>query len=172
MLERASGALKVAEGDLLDIALAQLSLGRARFGLVLTALPADETARGAEPANITTAAPYLDRAVAGLRQAGQEQELPRGLLARTALRRVRSDRRGASADLDEAAEIAERGGMRLHLCDVHLERARFHLAAGEDGEARRHLERARALVAETGYHRRDGEVEFLAERLGGPSTGG
>ena len=53
----------------------------------------------------------------------------------------------------------------LHLCDVHLERARFHLAAGEDGEARRCLDAARVLVEECGYHRRDGEVEFLEERL-------
>ncbi len=92
--------------------------------------------------------------------AGRPGGRPAPRLARAALRRVRGDRRGAAADLDEAAEIAGRGGMRLHLCDVHLERARFH------------LEQARALVAETGYHRRDGEVEFLAERLGGASTGG
>ncbi len=55
--------------------------------------------------------------------------------------------------------------MRLFVCDVHLERARLHLAAGEAGDARRCLDAVRALVKECGYHRRDGEVEFLEERL-------
>ncbi len=72
---------------------------------------------------------------------------------------------GPSADLDEALEIAERGGMRLHQCDAHLEWTRFHLAAGEADDARRHLDVARKLVEETGYRRRDGEVAFLEERV-------
>ncbi len=169
MLERAEQFFewRVPSDSLLDIALDHLSLGRAYFGLALVDLRDAGPARGAEPSDLAReagapAAEHLDRAVAGLRQAGHEDYLPRGLLARAALRRFGGDRRGASADLDEAAEIVERGGMRLYLCDVHLERSRWHLAAGEAGEARRHLEAARGLVAETGYHRRDGEVELLA----------
>ncbi len=103
--------------------------------------------------------------MAGLRQAGHEDDLPRGLLARAALGRVRGDRTGASADLVEALEIAERGSMRLFQCDAHLEWTRFHLAAGEAVDARRHLEVARGLVEETGYRRREGEVAFLEERV-------
>ncbi len=172
VLDRASYSLNLTnrQGVLLAVAVDHLSLGLARFGLALADLLDAGLARGAEPTDLAReagprAAEHLDRAVAGLRQAGQEDDLPRGLLARAALRRVRGDRRGAAADLAEAAEIAGRGGMRLHLCDVHLERARLHLAAGEAGDARRCLDAARALVEECGYHRRDGEVEFLEERL-------
>ncbi len=64
----------------------------------------------------------------------------------------------AQADLDEAREIAERGGMRLHLCDVHLEGTRQHLASGGVGEARRRLGEAKGLVEACGYGRRAGEV--------------
>jgi hypothetical protein len=74
---------------------------------------------------LAQAAEPLDRAVDGLRRAGAEHHLPRGLLARAALRRFRSDFSGAAADLTEALEIAERGPMRLHERDAHLEWARL-----------------------------------------------
>jgi len=50
------------------------------------------------------------------------------------------------------------GGFRLHEADAHLAYARLHLAEGKPEEARGHLEAARRLVGETGYHRRDGEL--------------
>ena len=43
-----------------------------------------------------------------------------------------------------------RGGMTLHLCDVHLEWTRVHLVAASMAEARRPLAKALALVGETG----------------------
>ena len=55
--------------------------------------------------------------------------------------------------------------MKLHLCDVHLERTRLHLASGEVGEARGRLEAAKGLVEACGYRRRDGEVGELEARL-------
>ncbi len=58
------------------------------------------------------AARYLDRAVELFRKGGREDYLPRGLLARAALRRVQPDTPGARADLDAAEEIALRGRMR------------------------------------------------------------
>ncbi len=42
----------------------------------------------------------------------------------------------------------------------------LHLACGERGLARESLDRARTLVEEMGYHRRDGEVAELKEALG------
>ena len=66
--------------------------------------------------------------------------LPLGLLAR-----------GTPRDLDEAFRIATRSGMRLYLAD-------YHLAVGNLAEAER-------LINETGYHRRDGELEALRKRL-------
>ncbi len=55
--------------------------------------------------------------------------------------------------------------MRLHECDAHLEWARLRWSAGDLDGARRHLDAARALVASTGYRRREREVEELARAL-------
>jgi len=151
-------ALQTSQSSLLDVALNHLSLGRAHLGLALTASAGD--------ADRISAADHLERAVAGLRHAGHEDHLPRGLLARAALRRLTGDPAGAAADLDEAEEIADRGSMRLHLADVHLERTRLSLFQKDDpAAARESYEQARRLVAETGYGRRDREVRFLGERL-------
>ncbi|HEX7181800.1 MAG TPA: hypothetical protein VF756_08165, partial [Thermoanaerobaculia bacterium] len=116
-------------------------------------------------AGLAQAAEQLDRAVASLRQAGQELYLPYGLLARAALRRFSSDFTGAAADLTEALEIAERGPMRLHECDAHLEWARLWRDQGDLDTARRHVARARVLVNETGYGRRAREVGWLEGNL-------
>jgi hypothetical protein len=56
--------------------------------------------------------------------------------------------------------------MRLHEADCHLESARLHLARGEKAQARESLSKARAMVEEMGYHRRDGEVAAVEELLG------
>ena len=63
--------------------------------------------------------------------------------------------------------MAERGGMRLFQCDAHLGYARLALAeGGSQADARASLDKAEALVRETGYHRRDGEVAELEKALG------
>lgn len=158
--ERAEHALEIGQKNrwLLDIALAHLSLGRAHLGLALTA--------PGEAPEFHTALEHLERAVDGLRQAGREDELPRGLLARAALRRLAGERDGAAADLREAQEIAERGSMRLFDADAHLEWTRLHLHLGDRIAARRHLDRARELVRECGYGRREREVRWLERRVG------
>jgi len=163
VLERARQTLDWAEKtglSLLTVALDHLTMGRANLGLALSAPGEDRTA------GLAQAAEHLDRAVDGLRRAGQEDDLPRGLLARAALRRFRSDFAGAAADLTETLEIAERGPMRLHECDAHLEWARLCRDQGDLAEARRHVARARALVIETGYGRREREVAWLEGTLG------
>ncbi|MCP3962126.1 MAG: hypothetical protein GY719_30150, partial [bacterium] len=165
--ERATQTLRLGQGggwySLLDIALDHLSLGRAWLGLALTSA-----------AGFGEAAEHLDRAVDGLRQAGEEESIARGLLARAALRRLRAARAGgdvaadladAAADLREAGEIAERGHMRLHQADVHLEQTRLRLQTGEADAARRHLEQARELVTACGYGRRQREVAWLSSVL-------
>lgn len=110
---------------------------------------------------LAQAAEEMDRAVDGLRRAGYENHLPRGLLARAALRRFRSDFAGAATDLTEALEIAKRGTMQLHECDARLERARLCRDQGDLDAARPHVARARELVNETGYGRREREVRWL-----------
>jgi hypothetical protein len=61
--------------------------------------------------------------------------------------------------------IAERGGMGLHQADAHLGYARLYLAMGDKPEAREHLATATEMIGRMGYHRRDGEVAELEERL-------
>ncbi|HEV7787310.1 MAG TPA: hypothetical protein VGQ28_18350, partial [Thermoanaerobaculia bacterium] len=160
VLERGQEELEFVQMEskyLLDFALGHLSLGRARLGLALTEDRTAGLAQAAEP---------LGRAVADLRQAGVEEFIARGLLARATLRRFRSDFPGATEDLTEALEIAERGSMRLHECDAHFEWARLCRDQGDADAARRHVARARELVNETGYGRREREVRWLEETLG------
>ncbi|MEM6455801.1 MAG: hypothetical protein AAF772_11950, partial [Acidobacteriota bacterium] len=115
---------------------------------------------------------HLDRAVEGLRAAGTEHHLPRGLLARAAFSRLidRNDT-AADRDLQEVEDLADRCGMRLFACDAHLERARLLRDLSTDDNAREqarpHIEMAKALIAETGYHRRDRELANLERWLSG-----
>jgi tetratricopeptide (TPR) repeat protein len=168
-----------AEGvSLLDVALEHLSLGRAHL---LQTLPR-ETGEG-WGGGYAQAAAHLNQAVDGLRQAGHQEFIARGLLARAELRRVTGNMAGAQRDLEEALSIATRGGMRLHEADCHLGYARLHLAqadsVGANGrsplreanieQAKEHLETAEAMIADMGYHRRDGEVAELEEMLRGTS---
>ena len=141
--------------DILSAALDHLSLGRAHL------LQVQQEGTG----DLSQAAAHLERAVDGLRQSGNQDDLPRGLLARAELRRVTGDMDGAQRDLEEALSIATRGGMRLHEADCHLEYARLHLACGEKEKARESLAKAKGMIEEMGYHRRDGEVAELEERL-------
>jgi tetratricopeptide (TPR) repeat protein len=167
VLERAKQTLEWAEQGglaLLTIALDHLTLGRAHLALALTppgwADPGEDRTAG-----LAQAAEHLDQAVDGLRRAGHEDDLPRGLLARAALWRFRSNFTGAAEDLAEALEIAERGRMRLHECDAHLEWARLCRDQGDIAAARQHVARARELVNETGYGRREREVKWLEGEL-------
>ncbi len=115
--------------------------------------------------DVSKAEEHLNQAVDGLRQAGQQDEIPRGLLARAALHRMKEDFASARRDLDEALSIAERGQMRLHQADARLEYARLDLAIGEVGEARASLAEAKQSIEEMGYHRRDREVAELTAAL-------
>jgi tetratricopeptide (TPR) repeat protein len=143
------------QGWLLDIALDHLSLGRAHW------LRARHEGTGDEAQAID----HLERAVTGLRRAGEQVFLPLGLLARAELYRGRGDLERARRDIDAALTIAERGGMGLHQADCHLAYARLHLDLGAKDEARRSLATAKPMIERMGYHRRDGEVTELEGRL-------
>ena len=154
MLERAGFGIEISKRNnwLLSIALDYLSLGKTHTLLFQ---------KNGQAEHRKAAAQHLDAAVAGLEKAGTQHNLPWGFLARAHYRRLLQDWPGAAQDLAAARDIAESGGMRLHLCDYHLESARLALAMGDKGDAREHYEAARALVSETGYHRRDGELEEI-----------
>ncbi len=149
----ATQALKIAQinGWILAIALDHLSLGRANL------LGAQRSAGG----DLARAASHLDRAVDGLRRSGHQDHLPGGLLARAALHTHTRAFALAREDLTETLEIAEHCGFRLHECDAHLGYARLALAEVDPAAALDHLAKARAIVEETGYHRRDGALVGL-----------
>jgi len=156
VVERANRALERdrAWGWLLDIGLNNLSLGRAHL---LQAL--------AEDGDFGPSQQHLDEAVAGLRRAGQQDYLVLGVLARAELFRHLSDFVKARRDLDEAMSVATRGGMRQHEADCHLEYARLLLAMGESDEARQHFVKARDMVEEMGYARRQPDIDELGRAL-------
>ena len=177
----------------LDIALDTLTLGRAHLGLALS-LTADQAGREDAPSDAHQVELFLHEALEGLRASGQNDDVPRGLLAHAAFRRAVGEWDGAAGDLDEVEEIAEPGPMRLFLCDMALERARLALARREafaplNGlveksppkpsppdaaeakalmeDARKNLATARKLIEECGYHKRDEELAELEAVLVG-----
>ncbi len=157
VLERTAQTIEIAQRNnwLLDIALDHLSLGRA---YLLQALSGDAS-------QLEAAARHLDRAVTGLRESGNQDDLPRGLFARAALFRVQQNFRAAWDDFTEAQEIAGRGEMQLHLVDYHLESARVCVAERRADQAQQHAETAAELIEATGYHRRDGEVALCRAQV-------
>ncbi|HEX7677561.1 MAG TPA: hypothetical protein VF713_05515, partial [Thermoanaerobaculia bacterium] len=176
--ERASQTLKWQEGDprapRLDFALHHLTLGRAAlYAMILESRSRQrkETQAGSAPLTseeshrrFTAAATELDHADSGFRGAGQQDELPRGLLTRAWLRSLTGARTGsesAQSDLDEAWEIAERGPMPLFLADIHLYRARlFFRETTYPWQSPQHdLAKARHLIFKHGYLRRKEELE-------------
>lgn len=156
--ERAGYAIGFAiqSGNLLSIALDNLSLGRAWL----------LEGQQAGTAGTSEAAVFLQRAVDRLRQAGTLNYLPLGLLARAELHRLDLDYDRAERDLAEVFRIATRGGMGLYLADYHLESARLRLAQGNEKRAREHLTTAEEMIDCMGYHRRDKEAEELERQLG------
>ncbi len=104
---------------------------------------------------------HTEAAVAGLIKAGDQMYIPCGLLTRAWVRHCLKDLLGAQADLAEAQRIAERGGMKLHLADIALTRARLFKDKTE-------LAKARALIEECGYWRRREELADAEARLNSP----
>lgn len=162
--------------DLLSIALDKLSIGQA---YMLQSLQ-DKTI------DFSKATDLLNQAVEGLRKVGYQDDLPRGLLARTSLFRHQKNFPFAWTDLDEAREIAEYGSMQLFLADYYLEGCRVIYAqlkvdppqsdeyemmendevlnwsrAEMEEKFRLFFAEAERLVNACGYHRRDVELEEL-----------
>lgn len=155
--ERTAETIEIVRKEhwLIFIALDHLSLGQACLMQVLTEGSPD----------FTLATIQLDQAVMALRQAGREDFVVLGLLARAGLYRVREDCPHAHRDLQEAMARAKRGGMALCQADAHLEYARLYIAQGQPEEARSHFTTARQIITDISYHRRDQEVMDLKSQL-------
>jgi hypothetical protein len=174
--ERAAQTLKIAERNhwLLDIALDHLTLGRAAlYAAILESRSRREESAPPLPAsqpNLASAATEIDHAVSGLRRAGVQDYLLRGLLTRAWLRSLTGPATGpdsAQSDLDEAWEIAERGPMPLFQADIHLYRARlFFRAKPYPWQPPQHdLAEARRLIFKHSYLRRKEELEDAESAL-------
>ena len=104
---------------LLDLALAELTLGRADFFRSLLAY-GPGASRPERPPVVT----QTPRSTA-FERAGDLDYVPLGLLTRAWLSYVKRDKAGAESDLNEAWEITERGPMPLYQADIYLYRARL-----------------------------------------------
>jgi hypothetical protein len=137
------------EGWLLDVAFNHMTLAHCFLyaDMLKSYLPDDKAQQ------------HSEAAITGLIKAGAQHHLPRGLLTRAWLRHCLNDIPGCEADLNEAQRIAERGGMKLHLADIALYRARLFKDKTE-------LAKARALIEECGYGRRIPELEDAEKLLG------
>ncbi|MCP5106785.1 MAG: hypothetical protein GY950_25605, partial [bacterium] len=145
---------------LLDIALDHLTLGRAWL-MQAQKVEAREEAGKKSAEAWDRARVFLDQAVTGLRESQRLDCLPLGLLARASYYRLQGDFAPAWRDVTEAGEIAETGGMVLHLCDHHLEAARLCRAEGKNTEATDYFEKAAVMIEKMGYHRRkEGKNSF------------
>lgn len=153
---------------LLSIALDHLTLGCAAFyraqleaGGAHAGAAVPSSSSGCSPTGGEVAREHLAVAVDGLRRAGVQEYLARGLLARAWLRSAEGDADGGYADLVEIWQLAERGPMPLVQADVHLHRARlFHAVTPYPWEsAQQDLKAARALIERCGYWRRKEELE-------------
>ena len=178
VLERAITTIEFVrkENWLLDIALDNLTIGKASM------LQSVEN----NASDFAKAKDYLNLAVDGMRKSGDQDMLAMCLIKRATLYRYQKDFLKSWADLDEAREIAEYGQMRLFLTDFHLEACRLisrqsavniqqsgEFEVIENGETLRltkeemqakfqeHFTEAERLVEETGYHRRDDELDEL-----------
>lgn len=147
----------------LDDAFCHLSLARALIREAMVEV-GDES--------LLEAKKHMDNSIAHFRSYGNVDDFPRALLTRAWLRHLTGACTGhdsAREDLDEAWEIASRGGMRLFMTDIHLYRARLFGVRNSDLGLRNEekypwespeadLAAAEKLINECGYHRRDEEL--------------
>jgi len=148
VIERAENSLIICRriGNQLGIGLDQLMLAQAH---------AESGANDEECRRL------FDAAVVELRSANSDDYLPHALLWRAGFNRANHRWEAAGEDLTEVEEIADFGEMRLFLADSALERARIAAAAGDAAGVRIHAGRARALIEETNYRLRMGEVSAI-----------
>ena len=181
VLERATKTLVLTTSQnwLIDIALDKLSLGRAKIqeGLTLVVDCIDPTGCkyihvGSIKSNIEIwqeSKKWLDTAVEEIRESQIEEKLPDALLSRAMHSRFVGSTIEAKKDLEEVYDMSTRAGMKLYLCDCHLESARLACTINDDVlglSAKEHYDKAKELVDTTGYERRRSELEFLEKTVG------
>jgi len=94
--------------------------------------------------------------------------LSRALFDRAACSRAQNEFTLASADLEAAREIVERGEMKLFLADDHLEAGKLQMAMGKKEKAKEHLAIAKEMIEKMGY---GSKTEALQHELKTIQTG-
>jgi len=167
VIKRASQTLEWANQylGLLARALDQLSLGKAN----LQKLKQFFSAPGSEPVEnnseqaqvlLSNSQNWLNQAVDGLRDAGAQEFLVRGILYRTEFFTFTQHHTAAWHDLDEAYDIASYGGMQLFLTD-------YYVAAAEDIQTQLGWRQgAQGLARDLGLDEMDLDDRNLGERVG------
>ncbi|MEO0433896.1 MAG: hypothetical protein AAF151_19600 [Cyanobacteria bacterium J06656_5] len=164
--DRAEKALQwvTPQNWLLDMGLDNLTLGRTY--LLEATLRQETLVESSSPEDLRDllqqATHHLDQSVSLLRQAGTQHHIPRGLLARAALWRVKSEARSqeseltaedyleqANRDLSEVEQIAGRSNMLIFQIEAALERCRLALTMEDRAQARTELDETKALVKQT-----------------------
>jgi hypothetical protein len=169
--QRATQTLKWRELNeqkvLLGIALDSLTLCRAALYRAII-----------EKSEVQNQQSKIEKTVANLRRAGDQQYLSLGLLTRAWLRFLTGAHTGpesAQADLDDAWEVAERGPMPLFMADIHLYRARLFGRQKSDDKRMKYpwdspqanLAEAQRLIEKHGYLRRQEELADARQAIAG-----
>jgi hypothetical protein len=105
------------------------------------------------------------RAIRTLHESGRQGEIPLGYLAFARMLREQKRYAEAEQEVAKAWAIAAPCEMNLHRADCHVERAWLRLADAQRAQARAEFDEAQRLVMQTGYHRRDRDLEDLRVQL-------
>lgn len=151
--EMARRCLATPDSNPLYVALHQLMLGLALLRGSGDMAPPPETAE------------VIERALSGLRQAGNADMTPKGLLARAELRARQGRMEAALGDVDEAAVMAERARMPLLMIDARLTRASILALMGSGADAMVLATQVQQEMSQHGYERPHADLIELQERL-------
>jgi len=110
---------------------------------------------------------YVEKALDFNRRSGYDEFVVRSLLTRASLKRCANRFDAAQKDIDDARDVAQRGGMRLNEIEVDLEQAELLLVrpGGDRGEVAERVAKVCAQVAQSGYGRREDQAQSLKNRL-------
>ncbi len=164
--DRAEKALEIAKSNnwLLDMGIDNVTLGRTYLleATLRHKNPVESITSEALTALLQQATHHLNQSISLLRKSGNQDHVPRGLLARAALWRVNSQLiidnsqltkedylKKANRDLTEVEQIADRSNMLIFQIEAALERCRLALTLGDKAQARTKLHEAKALVKQT-----------------------
>ena len=109
----------------------------------------------------------FEQAVSVLKSSGRREQYCRAFIAYADYLADIQDWESASVWLEQAEQIAFPDGLKLYSTDCKILRIRMLLSSErmQLDEVKKYLVEVESLVEETGYHRRDSDIQPLRERL-------